>query len=342
MTAVRAPSVGAEDDIGRSLGLVAPGVWFLFGLYVVSFGFNALVLGGKPAHTPYGFVALGLDFAGAAIIVSSRRTPLPLWRAASIVGIVSATVILISSQQVYTDHLQGYEGWELGANNLLMAGLAIRGRVIPAWIAEVTSTLLICIWNVMVGSSFQNGIAMTYGQAINLLACTAFAIGLQRTGRRILDFRAAERERAARQSLAESADQEDEVALSIVRDLAEPTLVRIASGERPEVGKVRSLEAALRDYIRGSALTIEPLVGALKTARERGADIVVLDDLGGITVPAAELTRAARWAAMRITETTATSITIRIAIFDERPTVTISRDGEAVDRLVLTAEPSAR
>ena len=325
----------STDDIGRSLGLVSPGVWVLFGLYTITFGFNALALGGAPAHTTIGIISLILDIGGAAIIVSSTRTPLELWRAISIVVIVAFTVTFISFQQSYIDHLTGYDSWEFGANNFLMVGLAIRGRVAAAWAAELASTLLVCLWNVSVGSTFLNGVSMTYGQAINLLACTAFAIGLQRTGKRILDFRAAERERAAHQHVAASADQEDEVALSIVRDLAEPTLLRIAKGERPDTGRVRSLEAALRDYIRGSALTVEPLVTTLQSARERGVDIVLLDDLGDRTVSAAELSRAARWCAHRVIETAARSITIRIAVFDDHPTVTISRDGQAVERLVL-------
>ncbi len=76
---------------------------------------------------------------------------------------------------------------------------------------------------------------------------------------------------------------------------------------------------------------------ALRLARERGADIVLLDDLGERAVPIVRIDRAAQWCADRLAETDAKSITIRIAILDDAPTVTFSRDGEAVDRLLLDA-----
>jgi hypothetical protein len=324
----------SEDDIGRYLGLVAPGVWLLVVLYILVFGFQALVLGGPPAHTPLGILALLLDVAGAVILATPSATPLPLWRTLTVVGIVAATVILITWQQDFHNRLPGYEAWELGANNLLMFALAIRGRVLAAWIAEAASIALIAVWSVTVSGSPLYGISMSYGQPVTLVACTAFAIGLHRTARQIVSFRVAERERAARESLDRTADRGDELALQIVRDLAEPTLIQIAEGGRPDPRAVRGLEAALRDFIRGSSLTVEPLVTTLRAARERGADIVLLDDLGDHRLPAADLARAASWCAQKVIQARGSTMTIRIAVTEDVPTVTFS-DGDAVERLAL-------
>ncbi|HEX4444236.1 MAG TPA: hypothetical protein VHZ81_11740 [Galbitalea sp.] len=324
-----------DGDLGRTLGLVAPGVWVLFALYVVVFGYQAIVLGGSPMKTPLGGLALVLDFVGAALFAVPSRTPLPWWRTLTTVGIVVATVVLITWQQPFHDRAPGYVAWELGANNLLMFCLTIRGRVAAAWIAEGLSILLICTWSLTVSGSPLYGLGMSYGQPVTLLACTAFAVGLRRTAIRIGDFQRAEHERTTREARELSRDEAIESALQVIRDLAQPTLKAISDGASPSPASVRSLEAALRDQVRGRSLTIEPLVSLLQSVRDRGIEVTVLDDLGEIPVPPPELARAARWCAHLIVDTRASSFTARIAIWNGRPTVTISADGHFLNRLAL-------
>jgi len=176
---------------------------------------------------------------------------------------------------------------------------------------------------------------MSYGQPVTLIACTAFAIGLYRTAARIRDFRDAERERATRTAEEAAADQEIESTLQVIRELAEPTLTEIAHGGKPVRTTVRSLEAALRDEIRGRSIAIEPLVTSLRSVRERGVDVILLDDLADHEVSPEVLDRAARWCADIITTSTASSLTVRIAISNTRPTVTISNDGDFLEKLIL-------
>jgi hypothetical protein len=168
-----------------------------------------------------------------------------------------------------------------------------------------------------------------------LLACTAFAIGLRRTAARIVEFRQAERERAARESRDSARDEGLESSLQIIRELAQPTLQEISGGAHPNRASVRSLEAALRDQIRGRSLTIEPLVSSLRAVRDRGVDVTLLDDLADVAVPQDELARAARWCSHLLITTDAFTFTTRIAQSNGRPTVTVSADGRFLDRLVL-------
>jgi hypothetical protein len=324
-----------DDDLGRTLGLVAPGVWLLFALYVAVFGYQAVVLGGAPMATPLGVLALALNFAGAALFAFPSRTPLPWWRTLTIIAIIVATVILITWQQPFHDRPPDYVAWELGANNLLMFCLTIRGRVAAAWIAEGMSILLVCVWSFTVSGSPLYGLGMSYGQPVTLLACTAFAIGLRRTSARIRDFRQAEHERATRESREATQDEDMESALQIIRELAQPTLKQIADGGEPNRSAVRSLEAALRDQIRGRSLTIEPLVTSLRAVRDRGVDVTVLDDLVETIVPQDELARAARWCAHLLIATPASSFTIRAVLSNNHPTVTVSGDGTFLGRLAL-------
>jgi hypothetical protein len=328
-----------SDDVGR---LVGPGAWLLFALFAITISFQAIVLGGPPMRTPLGFLALALVLGAAALMAARSVAPLPVWRTWVVMIVPLLTVALIAGQQTFHDHPPGYEAWELGANNTLAFVLAIRGRIAAAWIAEALSIGTLCVWSVLVSGSPLYGISISYGQPVTLIAVTAFAIGLQRTARRILEFRAAERERAGREAMDAAARIGDESELSIVRDLAVTTLTEIAEGGSPDPAVVRSLEAALRDIIRGRSLAIEPLTGALREVRERGVDVVVLDDLPDVRPPEtqvapAELARASEWAASQILPSSARAITIRIAPGENvgSASVTVSLDGDSASELLL-------
>lgn len=327
------------DDVGRLIGLIGTGPWLLFGLAVVTLSIQALVLGGPPMRTPSGVAALALVLVAAALLAGRSATPLPLWRTLVVVAVPPVTVLLITWQQAFHDRSPGYEAWELWANSLLMFVLAIRGRIAAAWIAEGLSIGLVCLWSQLLTGSVLYGISISYGQPVALIACTAFAVGLHQTARRILEFRAAERDRAGREAMDAGARVSAEFELAIVRGMAEPTLRDIADGGSPDPQAVRSLEASLRDLVRGRSLAVEPLTAELRELRTRGADVVVLDDLGDHPIDASELAEAARWAASRIRRSPARTITIRIAPLDtasgSRVVVTISLDGEPASELLL-------
>jgi hypothetical protein len=126
----------------------------------------------------------------------------------------------------------------------------------------------------------------------------------------------AERERAGNDGREAETSGVQDAELQLVRDLAEPTLRQIVAGAASDRDGVRTLEAALRDLIRGRSLLIEPLVSALRSARAGGVDIVVLDDLGEHRLSSDDLTRSARWCAAQILRDSASSIMLRIGPSD--------------------------
>jgi len=279
-------------------------------------------------------VAIATLLAAALLIVSPSRTSIPIWRVVGVLALALAAVVVLTLREPIQSALPEQAAWYQAAANFLFFGLALRGRVVAAWIGEALMIAFVCAWSVAVTGSALYGIAMSYGQPISLVAGTIFAIALHRTARRIVEFRTAQQHRAALEAseAAESAAAESE--RRIVRELAEPTLRLIAAGQNPDKEDARTLEAALRDLIRGRSLAIEPLTTALRDARRRGVDVVVLDDSAG--ADATTVAAAAAWCAAVLDTIDSGAITVRLADTPRGGLVTIVSDVETrLERLLV-------
>jgi hypothetical protein len=329
------------DDLGHALGLFSVATWLLYALFVVEVGYLALVLGGAPAHTALGIGALVVVLAAGLLIVLPGATPLPVWRTATIVAVIVLVTVAITWQTPFHDHNPRYVSWELNPCDLLMFCLAIRGRILAAWIGQAMMLATIAVWSVSVTGSPLFGLSFSYTQPFPLLAVTIFAVGLHRTARQIVAHRGAEHERAAREEREAASDLGMASELRIVRELATPTLTRIAAYAGPPPASVRSLEAALRDLIRWRNLAVEPLTTTLRQVRERGADVVLLDDLGDDDVTEAERHAVARWAADHVAAASGSALTLRITREAGAPLATLTVDGEPAAELRLPAGPAA-
>lgn len=317
-----------DDDIGHFLGFFGRAPWLIYALCTVSFGYMALVLGGPSGRSFPGVCALVLALVTVALVVAPSRTPLPWWRTAVVVVVVAVVVAVVTWQQPFHDRPPRYDSWELALCDVLLFCLVIRGRYLAAWAGEVLMQGVVCAWSTMVTGSPWYGFSFVYTQAFPLLACSVFAIGMHRIARQIAAHRAAERERAEKETRESANDLEVEAELRIVRDLASPTLQQIATRSAPDPGSVRSLEGALRDLIRGRNLATEPLVTTLRVVRERGADIILLDDLVDDDLSDAERHELAVWAAGRIARSRAKTITLRLTRSHDTLQLTFSADGE--------------
>jgi len=324
-----------EDDIGRFLGFFGRGPWVLFVLCVVSFGYLALVLGGPSGRSASGLAVLLLAFAMLLLIVLPSPTPLPLIRTVAIVLAIPIVTAVVTWQQPFVDRPPRYDSWELALCDLLEFCLVIRGRYLAGWIGSLLMQGTVCLWSTLVTGTLWYGLSFVYTQTFPLLAVTVFAVGLHQTARQIVLHRAAERERADGEARQATSDLEVEADLRVVRDLAGPVLEEIASGRGTDRARVRSLEAALRDMIRGRALAAEPLVTTLRMVRERGADITVLDDLGDDELSHAERQELVTWSAEQIVRTEGANLTLRLSLDAGRPTVTLTADGAPVAERVL-------
>lgn len=317
------------NDIGLYLGFFGVGPWVLFGIYVPVISYQALVLGGPSSRTPLSLGALALVFGATTLIASPSSTPLPLWRTLTLLAVTTAVTLMVTLQQPFHDRPPVYVAWDLGANQLIVYCLAIRGRIAAAWAGELLMIGAVSVWSTVVTGSPLYGLSFSYGQPITLIACTAFAVGLHRTARQIVRHRASERERADQEAKEIDFDLATQVELRVIRQLAETTLVDIAEERNPDLGTVRGLEAAVRDLIRGRMLAVEPLVTALRVARERGADVVLLDDLtDDVEIDEQTRSRLAQWIAVRVLALNGRSATVRVSTSKGTPLVTISIDGQ--------------
>lgn len=324
-----------EDDIGRFLGFFGRGPWALYVLCIVSFSYMALVLGGPSGQTVSGIAALLLAFGMLLIIVLPSSTPLPLVRTLPIVVAIPIITATVTWQQRYFDRPPRYDSWELALCDLMEFCLVIRGRYLAGWIGSLLMQGTVCLWSTVVTGSPWYGFSFVYTQTFPLLAVTVFAIGLHRTARQIVLHRNAERERADWAARQTASDLELEAELQVVRDLSGPMLEEIASGRGADRASVRSLEAALRDMIRGRTFAAEPLVTTLRVVRERGTDITVLDDLGGDILSPAERQELVTWSAEQIVRTEGVELTLRLSFDAGRPTVTLTADGAPIAERLL-------
>jgi len=85
----------------------------------------------------------------------------------------------------------------------------------------------------------------------------------------------------------------------------------------------------LRDEIRGARLAVEPLASAVRAARGRGIDVVLLDDADAVTLAWSDL----EWAADVIADIDGDRITVRLS--GDLPTITIATsDGDVAHRRI--------
>jgi hypothetical protein len=323
-------------DIGTELRLVGPAAWAIFGLFAAVYLYIAPTFGGSASATPLGVGALIGFLACGALVVSPSRTPLPVWRTIAVVVIVEASVAALTWQLPAVAVGPGLKIWDLGAGNFLLFALALRGRVRSAWIGELAMIGLVCIWSTQATGSPLFGLAISYGQPVSLLAGTIFAVALRRTAERILDFRAAEGRRAAAEGRDSTENDERDRELQLVRNLAEPTLSGIASGETPDRAGVRALEAELRDGIRGRALAVEPLTSTLRKVRASGVDVVVLDDLGEQELDESVRVLLADWCVSRVATLESGIVMFRLAMHGGQPRVTVAVDGSEAGEFTLS------
>lgn len=326
-----------EQDMGRQLRLIGPGAWTIFALYGAVIIALTYVFERPNRSAATDVVAIAILLAAALLIVSPSPTRIPIWRVVGVLSLALTAVALLTVREPIQSNLPDQAAWYQAAANFLFFGLALRGRVAAAWIGETLMIAFVCAWSTAATGSPLYGIAMSYGQPISLVAGTIFAIALHTTARRIVEFRTAQRHRAALEAgeAAENAAAESE--RRKVRELAEPTLRLIAAGRNPDKEDARTLEAALRDLIRGRSLAIEPLNTALREARRRGVDVVVLDDSSGASATDQVLARAAAWCATILETIHSGTSTIRLADTPRGGLVTIVSDPETRHERLLTA-----
>jgi len=302
--------------------------WILLGSFVAVNLAIAVLAGGPAMRDGHGIATLILLTGAAALTVLSERDPLDLWRVLVIIGLIVICTFLMLEQLLITG-AGGFLSWNYNASNFILFGFALRGRIGWAWIGLAIVSVITAAWSLTATHSLWQGFYLTYGEVGALLAGTFFAVVLRTAANGVMTLQAVRRQRVGEEHLRAETERERAVQLALVRQRVIPVLTAIATGQvssaqRQEHGL---LEAVLRDEIRGARLTVDPLASAVRAARARGIDVVLLDDADEVTLAWADL----EWAADVIADIDGDRITVRLS--GDPAVITIATvDGDVVQR----------
>ena len=177
--------------------------------------------------------------------------------------------------------------WYVSGIGALLAVTAIRGHQIVSWIGTSGLSLQVLIWG-GTGALFNTGLAGALALVFSANAISYALARIETETQTYLD-QAIEIEAAATIEAATRLARSKRLTETLFASY--PLLEKIASGELDQETKSAAslLEAELRDGIRGRDLIDPELKLAIRSARLRGVQVVVLDE-GGL----ASLTEAAK------------------------------------------------
>jgi hypothetical protein len=168
--------------------------------------------------------------------------------------------------------------WYVSGLGALLAVTAIRGQQAVSWIGAGVLSLEVLVWG-GTETMFNSGLA----GALSLIVATnvlSFALTRIETETQTYLDKAIEIEAAA--AIESSTRMERSRRLSETLRVSYPLLQKIAAGQLDEASKqeAKLLEAQLRDSIRGRELIDSKIQVAIRSARLRGIEVVVLDEGG--------------------------------------------------------------
>lgn len=280
----------------------------------------------EPKWVP--FLLLALLFAAALILqqrfgarLSTARTVLVF----CLLGIVVSLGLLSSRFEVG-------ELWFTGAAAFLITAIAFRGRPIAA----ASGGLVMSVMLVTSGLANDSPPLMIAAVSVRPLGVICVAVALSLSVAFLLrhitrDFAATETA-SARESWEHSARVELATQANEVRGLVDHMLTAIASGTPLDDhlrARAGALEGHLRDRIRAGRLAIEPLMTTVMQARERGVDVVLLDDLDGDLPPHFDLSRAVTHLATACDDAVE-RVTVRILPSGRTSVISLTVDGVPV------------
>lgn len=230
-------------------------------------------------RSPWPTLASLLLFALICFAVTTDPSE-TLGRSATILVVVAWPLIALAISWQLTEG-GGYAQWFLGAGTTSYFYLALRGRITVAWVGFAALSAVILIWGATTPAGPVAALLLVGKQAPVLLVGTLFAVGMRRTGADIQRITDEDSARATAEAAAAATSVERQRRLAELDAAATPLLTRLVSGEpltEEDRREFAIVEAELRDGLRARTLTVPSVVEAVRAARRRGVDVVLLDD----------------------------------------------------------------
>lgn len=249
----------------------------LFGLFHAGLGFASLA-----GVEKYGYPLVAILLYLAAIIASMifyRGPNLPMPQAILNLAVAAIVPLLVNSNldPITAD---AYSTWYVVGIATLMATTAVRQQKLVAWIGTALLVLQVISWAGLFGG-IQAGLI---GALLLVFAGHTISVGLKSAYSRTMEFTEAARNSQIQAVANAAASEERRARLDFALRGALPILQMIDSqkGKLSDTQKLeaRLLEASLRDEIRGRGLMSDEIREAVRQARLRGVEVIVLDEGG--------------------------------------------------------------
>ncbi|GAB7520212.1 hypothetical protein TSUKUMMB_50930 [Rhodococcus sp. no. 34] len=196
--------------------------------------------------------------------------------------------------------------------------------------------LVTAIWSSTTGQGAMYGVSLTVINAGPVLMSTFFAYTIRPQARVIYELREQSTQRIASASASAAILEERDAQLDRLDVLARPLLERVASGvplTTTERQECELLEAQLRDSLRATGLQQTDVIDAVRAARNRGVEVVLLDDHGMDGANADVRDRIHSSIVRELTAITRGKVTIRILPPRRTAMATMLVDTEDVRRI---------
>ncbi|WP_067847433.1 hypothetical protein [Nocardia lijiangensis] len=317
----------AETEAGLRdlMGLRGRAAWlFLLILEVTIMLYMARCFHDAPL--PFAVTALVLVASAGFLVVVIPVDPLPI---AAVAFVIAAGPVSTAMTVFYVPPDRSHQAvWAAFASSYVLAVLALRGRILAAWlgvagIASVVATVGLLIgmrWEAIVGSLVPIG---------TVAGVSVFATIMRPTQQSLRSLREDATMRAAAEATLVAENAERNRQLARLDKAAGPILERIADGVEltaPEREQCRLLEAELRDGLRAPQLVTDELSGAARGARSRGVEVVLLDDGGFAGVPKWVRDRVIDAATRELDVANTGSVTVRVLPIGRRILATVLVD----------------
>lgn len=244
------------------------------------------------------WVAPALLLAVLALGEGLRRAARPRPPVAIAAAIASGLVAVVVTGALVSPYGFG-QLWFVTAAGFVLAALALTGRPIIAVTAQAAAVGILFLVVLVRGDDLVTfGYAITRAlMVVGVSTALWFVIARLVRRRHLLDVRMMAE--AGMQAWDAAARAELAVRAATLRAQVAPVLTRLASEaplDEQDRSACASLEGQLRDEYRAGVLARDPLNAAVRAARARGVDVVLLDDGDG-SASDGLIDEVARWMA---------------------------------------------
>ena len=305
----------------------------LFGLFHAVLGVVWINKNDRPEIVIAALVAYVAILIPTIAVGRSRAMP----KLVAVVDVVICALIpLAINTQLNPAHLTDYATWYVLGVGTILGGMAVRGQRMLAWFGLIILVGEIAMWGGL-ESLASTGLP---GVLSLLVTGHAVSVGVERAVASTTELNRLAEVSAAETASMEAASQVRSTLLEKTLRTALPALNLIAAlgGSLTEQQKSEALllEAGLRDEIRGEALLNDAMRKAIKDARQRGVEVLVLDE-GGLTgLSDTEREIILNRAAASVVNVSAGRLTVRAPQGEEwRITVAAVRHGHSAPDLWL-------